>query len=330
MASAAAGILPWLLTYRQNYLQWGAGSAEEAIAGAGPLPNFLSMEPRIWGESYFSYSLLAALCGFSALRCWWASRHPTEPDRGLLLVAFAAGATGILCYLLAILLVGPLAIGYENAVRYTVPILTAAAIPALGALPRIPWRSSGAAALDLTAPLGLAVVLAFAPSAMARYRQAWEYGSILAFAQLARDPGYIEYTAYALSDQARSRVRKLQEQVPASAPLLAWISTPYHLDYARNPIIDTEPAGMTTPWAHIPSDVHYILWQYSGPAVRPPQLDLELVAGNDPTEQVTALRSYRFVLKLKELSRETGVGSSARILASDNEFILFAVNQLPD
>jgi hypothetical protein len=330
LAGAAGGILPWLLTYRENYLQWGANSATETIAGAGPLPNFLSMEPRIWGESYFSYSLLAALCGFSALRCWRASRAPTGRDRGLLLVAFAAGATGILCYLLAILLVGPLAIGYENAVRYTIPILTAAAIPALGALPRVPWRSGGATALDLTAPLCLAVVLAFAPSAAARYRQAWDYGSILAFAQLARDPAYIDYTAYALSDQARNRVRKFQEQVPASAPLLTWISTPYHLDYARNPIIDTEPAGMTTPWAHVPSDVHYILWQHSGPAVRPLQLDLKLIAGNDPTEQVTALKSYRFVLKLKELSRETAAGSSARILANDDEFILFAVNQLRD
>ena len=107
-------------------------------------------------------------------------------------------------------------------------------------------------------------------------------------------------------------------------------STPFHLDYARNPIIDTEPAGMTTPWAHIPPDVHYILWQHSGPAVRPPQLDLELVAGSDPTEQITALTSHRFSLKLRELSNEAAAGSSARIVASDNEFILLAVDHLPD
>ena len=330
LAGAAVGIAPWLLIYWQDYLQWGTNSAADAVAGAGPLPNLLSTAPRIWGESYFNYSLLAALCAAAGIRCWWAARDRTGPEQRLLVLALTAGATGALCYLLAIFLLGPLALGYENAARYTIPILTAAAIPALGVLPRVPWRWRGGAALDLTTPLCLAVVLAFAPSTVARYRQAWDYGSILAFAPLARDPVYIDYTAYALSDRARDRVRGLQNQVPPSEPLLAWISTPFHLDYARNPIIDTEPAGMTTPWARVPSDIHYVLWQYRGYAVRPPGLDLELVTGHDPTEQITALRIYRFGLRLQELSTWATAGELARVVAKDDEFVLFAVTRLPD
>jgi hypothetical protein len=330
LAGATAGIAPWLLMYWQNYLQWGSNSAADAVAGAGPLPNLLSTAPRIWGESYGNYSLLAALCAAAAIRCWWASRDRSGPEQSLLILAFSAGATGVLCYLLAIFLLGPLALGYENAARYTIPVLTAAAIPALGILPRVPWRLRGVAALDLTAPLCLAVVLAFAPSALARYRQAWNYGSILAFASLPRDPVYIDYTAYALSARALDRVRSFQDQVPPSEPLLAWISTPFHLDYARNPIIDTEPAGMTTPWARVPSGIHYVLWQYRGYAVRPPGLDLELVTGHDPTEQITALRLYRFGLKLQKLSAWAAAGELARVVAKDDEFVLFAVTRLPD
>ena len=118
--------------------------------------------------------------------------------------------------------------------------------------------------------------------------------------------------------------------MPPSAPLLAWVSTSFHLDYARNPIIDTEPAGMTTPWAHVPPDVHYVLWQYRGFAVRPHTLDLERVAGHDPTEQITALRSYRFGLKLQALASEADAGVPARVVAKDDEFILLAVTRMPD
>ncbi len=48
---------------------------------------------------------------------------------------------------------------------------------------------------------------------------------------------------------------------------MAWISTPFHLDYKRNTIYDVERSGIATPWAHVP-DADYFLFQYEGPAVR--------------------------------------------------------------
>jgi len=330
VVGTSAGIAPWLLVYVQNYLQWGSNPGGEAIAGAGPLPDLLSTHYRFWGESYASYTLIAALCGVAALLCWWAARDPRRQDRGLLLGAFAGSATGFLCYLLAIALLGPLTFGFDAAARYAIPILSAAGVLAVSVLPRVPLRITRALALNLATPACLAIVLIFAPTAAGRYRQAWDYGSILAFADVARDPAFLDYTAYALSDQARDRVRGLQAQVPPSELLLTWIATPFHLDYARNRIIDAEPAGMTTPWAHIPPDVRYVLWQYRGFAVRPLELDEEAVTGTNPLEQITAIKSYKFGLEMQELINKADDGLRARVIAKDDEFVLLDVTRLPD
>ena len=330
LASAAAGLAPWLVIYAGDYLQWGANPGGEAIAGAGPLPNLLSTHYRFWGESYASYSLMAALCAMAAILCWRAIRNHSVEDRALLLGALTACATGSLCYLLAIGLLGPLTFGFDAAARYAIPILSAAAVPAVSVLPRVPLRLAGGLTLNLVLPAGLSLILIFAPTAAGRYAQAWSYGSILAFADVARDPYFLDYTAYALSPQARDRVRGFQNQVPPAEPVLAWISTPFHLDYARNRIIDAEPAGMTTPWAHIPPDVRYVLWQYRGYAVRPHELDEEAVNGTNPLEQITAIKSYKFGLKLQQLVQAANTGETARIIARDDEYILLAITRLPD
>lgn len=330
VAASAAGIAPWLFVYRTNYLHWGLNPGGEAVAGAGPLPNLLSSHYRFWGESYASYTLIAVICAVAAMLCAWTSRDRARQHQGLLLGAFAASGTGFLSYLLSITTLGPLAFGFDAAVRYAIPILSAAAAVALGVLPRVPLRATSTLALNLAIPAGAAIILTFAQTTADRYRQAWDYGSILAFADIARNPAFLDYNAYALSDQARDRVRGFQEQVPAAEPLLAWISTPFHLDYARNRIIDAEPAGMTTPWAHVPPDVRYVLWQYRGVAVRPLELDEEAVNGTNPLEQRTAIRSYKFQLRLQELISAAQAGVQARVIAQDDEFVLLSVARFPD
>ena len=330
VAGTAAGLAPWLVIYAGDYLQWGANPGGEAIAGAGPLPNLLSTHYRFWGESYASYSLIAALCACAAILCWRTLRDRSVPDRALLLGALTACATGSLCYLLAIGLLGPFTFGFDAAARYAIPILSAAAVMAVSVLPRVPLRVAGGLTLNLVLPAGLAIILIFAPTAAGRYAQAWSYGSILAFADVARDPYFLDYTAYALSPQAQDRVRGFQDQVPPAEPLLAWIATPFHLDYARNRIIDAEPAGMTTPWAHIPPDVRYVLWQYRGYAVRPHELDEEAVNGTNPLEQITAIKSYKFGLRLQEMVSLADAGVTARVIAKDDEYVLLDVRQLPE
>jgi hypothetical protein len=68
-----------------------------------------------------------------------------------------------------------------------------------------------------------------------------------------------------VSPEQAALVGRLQESVPPGAPILAVISTPFRLDFRRNPIYDATFAGIHAPWAHIPP-VEYVIWDYAGDA----------------------------------------------------------------
>jgi hypothetical protein len=83
--------------------------------------------------------------------------------------------------------------------------------------------------------------------------------------QVAYQPALAEEMKYALSRAKLGDVREKQRMIPAGASLIAWINTPYFLDYSRNTIFDVEVAGTSNPWA-VPPQSDYILWEYRGSA----------------------------------------------------------------
>jgi hypothetical protein len=121
---------------------------------------------------------------------------------------------------------------------------------------RMPWGSWPATV----------VVLAFIPFAIDRFDQAMTAGSILRF-DIAWEEWFLKYNQDVLYGSVREKVKKAQQSIPAGEPVIAWINTPFHLDFARNPIYDLEPAGLTTPWAKMPS-ARYLMVE-RGLATRP-------------------------------------------------------------
>jgi hypothetical protein len=82
--------------------------------------------------------------------------------------------------------------------------------------------------------------------------------------------------------------------IPEGEPLIAWVATPFHLDFARNAIVDVEPAGLTTRWARMPDDVRYVLWDYSGFGVPSPQDYVNQSRTHGARDRMTAVRALRF------------------------------------
>ena len=116
--------------------------------------------------------------------------------------------------------------------------------------------------------VGLFILISFTNSFSDRIRQAYNYRTTLAFSQFATSSNYLTYNQYVLNGEAQSRIKAIQTSIPPGAEIIAWIKTPFYLDYKRNIIYDAEPAGLANPWAHIPQ-AEYVMYEYRGFAVRP-------------------------------------------------------------
>jgi hypothetical protein len=88
----------------------------------------------------------------------------------------------------------------------------------------------------------------------------------------------------------RARLEQTQALVPAGEALIAWVNTPFHLDFARNPIVDVEPAGAGNPWAYLPP-ARYLLLDYGGFATRPPNRYRSLATRPGARERLIAARA---------------------------------------
>jgi hypothetical protein len=181
----------------------------------------------------------------------------------------------------------PRLVGYANAdseaVRYCIPIM-------IGVFPIALCAASAALAdgCPAMAPntrmgacfaLGIASLVLFSGTAAERFRDAAAFGTFMPF-PVAHQPELAEEMKYALGRGKQGDIQAQQALIPAGASVIAWINTPYFLDYARNTVFDAEPAGISTRWA-IPPESDYILWEYRGspdPQARTRQLVATLPA----------------------------------------------------
>ena len=181
--------------------------------------------------------------------------------------------------------------------------------------------------------VGLAVI--FYESLVERAKQAYQFGSTLSFAELARDPLYLDYNKYALSPEAKKDIQKAQLVVPEGRTFVAWTPLAMHLDYRRNRILDVDPAGLANPWLGFPFgrqvgegvkyfinlDAHYVLWQYSSLAVRPEQALLEWATSPFGRSHTIGVRTYQFVNTLR------GMAKNSHILYNNGSIVVIQISQ---
>jgi hypothetical protein len=264
-AFTACFAAPWLLLHLPHYLA-------STAASPGPRPVLLHRDIRLLGTDPMEmglgglrpFTVLAlALAAFSCAGL--RQRRGSAPGLAVALAAAVAAAAYP-----AMLFVFPRLIGYADAdadeVRYFIPL-------AIGIFPLALWRAaeavqlrasalSPAARSGLVLAMGLAPLVLFAGSAAGRLRDAVRYHSILPF-EGSHSDALSRATEVALGSGKEARVRAIQDRIPAGASLVAWIYTPYFLDFARNRVFDAEIAGISNPWARFPQ-ADYVLWEYRG------------------------------------------------------------------
>lgn len=298
--------LPWLLLHATHYLGALSISHTPDTAGAamlsGNLAELFSGESLRYGGSFPAYgaAALALLAAAVYAISGFLPRGQDNRQRGYALVVFAAAVAGCASYLF-----NGIVFPATLAVRYSCPALIATFPFVLMAVTGIVSRPAVMAAQAIWplalrgVSLGVAalVTVLFWDSLTSRIERAATQHQALSFPV---NDTYVEYNRFALSPQAGQIIREIQYKLPPGEKILAWISMPYHLDFARNDIYNVMDPGMINPWLDIPmtgnpddvvgylkgQGVRYIMWQSAG-------------YGMTPREKYQALQSYTFVAERK-------------------------------
>jgi hypothetical protein len=315
------GLAPWLAMYVPEYLTRGTLAGALIPPGFEGTLNLLSFHRMFYGTGPGAYTLLGLLAtGFALLAA--LSQKPyanVERASSRTWKLFAGAFAGLLSYVLLSFTLAPVLTGYDASLRLSIPFVmggcSLALLMAPGTIQKLPR------AVSLTAPLvgTLAVCALFVPSVLWRYKESRQSGSILAFSPIEQNSGYLPYNAYVLSGPGREYVRAFQDKVPAHKPLLVWINAPFLLDFKRNAILDVD-TGVGTPWAHIPANMHYVLWQYTGEGVRGTNDYAQQMQGPGFQMRVIATRALTLGGMMSRLA------ASSKIIASDNQMVLFELS----
>lgn len=332
---------PWILLYSSNWITWlshirgprayllDSGFARQTAATI----NLLSSEKLFFGfgttfAHYTATMIVVTLCCLH-LFVYFVYKAAIQPTHGTRKVmGFAACATAPILYVVSIFMLPPILAGPEHSLRFLCPIIIAA-VPC--SLIIAASTVSGSMGLKKTksqfpkipvlifALFAAGLMVIFYGSLAERARQAYQFGSILSFSELARKPLYLDYNKYAFSPEAKKYIQEAQLVVPEGRNLVAWTPLAMHLDYRRNRILDIDPAGLANPWLDFPFgrqvgegvtyfinlDAHYVLWQYRSPAVRPTQALLQWAGSPYARLHTIGVRTYQFVKTLRGMARDS-------------------------
>jgi hypothetical protein len=310
-------LAPWLLLHLPLYLTPVPPPAIMPSRAAEGLALF-SRQLSGYGVAQLPYTLLATAVLFAAFFFVIASRRGWVSHPSPLAAICAAGFATGLTYFVVLVVGSPLLFGRVASTRYVCPVF----IGALPAMMRLVESRDPKRPLMIwlgLAGFAVAVGVLFWPSTVERPRQWWRDRTPLAFFALAEPAArhdYIAYNRHVLDGYARANLELIQGFVPAGEPLGAWVSTPFLLDFRRNPVLHADPAGLSMRWARWPTGVRYFLLEYRGFAIRSDADYREMWDSPGRAEQLVAVRALAF---LDELHRQA---ASAKIVYNDGAYLL--------
>ncbi len=355
VVSGSCFLLPWVLNQAYKLLP-----AVFASSASGPdLAIETYAETRVneldlfssevfiygFGTGYIHYTALVGLVlACCAVVIFLGYRNRTLRDHRTILAITGCLILPIF-YLLQMSMIGQWVMGYDTALRYTVPVLIGIAPAAvlLAASPRSAQLSAGVStemlrpATILVGVISVALLWGFSGSLESRMRQAMEYRtalSFLPFNETGKKKGYLRYNEGAFKSYSKNRFAKIQRLVPVNETILSYVSLSIHFDFARNQIWNVDGGGLGSPLLDFPfagsvddaaryfsrQGVHYIVWEYRGYAV-PTSGDLRNLANSAyPADRRSARVRLAFDRLLKSLSKRS------EVLHDDGAIVLFRID----
>ena len=273
----------WLIEPAALLIEYSAGArpplATHAWPDLGSVVQLFAIEPLRYGGTALHYTSLVLLSVVGAC-LMLAAREAVEHDRRApeRTVAASAALSLVSIYAFFTLFITGGTQSFATSLRYSIPFILAIAPFVV----LVTLASLGAAHKQLRYAflvVSLAALLPQTVPSLKAWHQAVECGSNLAFRKLACSERYRLYNDVALGRFGARQVRDWQSRIPPGEPIVAWTNYGHHLDFERNPILEVDPAGIGSPWAHFP-DARYVIVDVGGYATRPRPI-LEALAQND-------------------------------------------------
>jgi hypothetical protein len=312
-------LLPWILLYLPNYINLSLTPTPhrtDIIFGVEVPPPFFTTRPLFYGATPAHYTFIALAPALSAfgIALWKRKERSNNP------AALVTGSAVTAAVYLLLVSLAPAISGIDTAFRYSTPFLIAGTPIILSLAYLRTFRNESPRFrlffIIILQLLGIFIIIIFSGNLISRIRKGYEIGTILAFPV---NSAFIEYNKEVIQGNAKSKIAEAQDAIPAGEPIVAWINTPFLLDYRRNVIYDAERSGISSPWASIP-DVNYFIIQYKGFGFRP--LSTYQHPGPGRREVHISEKCLSFIDSLKKITRD------ANMIYNDQEIVVLKKHQL--
>lgn len=300
IASVSLFLLPWAAVYWEKY--WhifqhflngnilDTFGTSEVFSLRSSVVQLFSTDTLLYGGSYLDYGLVMIMLFLACvLSVYSFIKNNSSQFKIYTILVFASAISSIVSYFLNTLFFHP-----ETALRYSCPAFIASlplAALLLGSLLGVfkhnatdSMQNINIKRLIITSTLiilHLLLLVVFSNSLLERVSRAYYKRTTISF-PLVDNPAYIKYNTYALSDEARKLVQGIQDITKHEQIILAWISKPFHLDFARNKIYTVSELGLFNPGLDIPrtenpediraylkkQGVRYVLWEFVGEGMK--------------------------------------------------------------
>jgi hypothetical protein len=197
------------------------------------------------GNSMLHFSLLCAAA--TALLAWHTAVTPKTGPRAARIIRWLALPVSYF----GLVALAKWSVEPWNSVRYAAPTMIGAIAVLIGmtvTVTRAERRSLRIGTWIARAAL-IGALGPFALPMIRRETQAWETGAKIQMPWLARDPGLQHFCNFVRSPDASTKVRVVQDAIPARAGIAVWTQFSFLFDSRRNPIVDIDPAGLLSPEA---------------------------------------------------------------------------------
>ena len=319
-------IVPWMIASFNLYTD-STKSTNETLKLKVPLPQIesyikklLSNDALIYGGSHFAYTSLTIIgLLLIALIVFFLKREKIELQNFKKINFFLSLVSifsGIATYFVIIFL-GAKYSPIEDLTRYSLPFVVATiTIGILLLFVSIPKNFIYSKSFFYFIVIVLSIN--FLPHYINRTNQSYKCGSQLSFTSFACSKDFLNYNREVFKKEKKLSVQKLQKNIPEKKAVMAWINTPFYLDFKRNEIIDISIGGFDNPWTKFPS-AEYMIWEYKGFATRSIK-DLEYYANfGFLIDRRISIRTLQHIKKINQLYKKGRI----QIIFDDGAVLIF-------
>ena len=239
-------------------------------------------------------------------------------DKIIIFVSSVALITGSIIYFF-LMFIGPNFSTISTLTRYSIPFIMAT-IPVGILLLYSLLLTNHLYTRSIFFIIIIFISLIFFPQYYERIVQGYKCGSQLSFSSFACSEKYIEYNNSIFQKAKKISTQKWQEEIPVGESVMAWINTPFYLNYKRNEIIEISIGGFDNPWAVFPS-AKYMILEYNSFATRSLQ-DLQHMAKTSQLiDTKIAIRTIQHLQKIKQLFNANKI----RLIKDDGVAVIFEI-----